>query len=156
VYKNGQNNVFRPKWPYCAVIDHDGRPTIVDTLLTLIFKMGQGAFHFLFCLWRWPTLRLWQFATSRPPDYPKYTTNNRWRSVYAHFADGAGRVPHSVLPRKAANNPIVTVCNLSVVWLPRRHDQNSLMLCWHLFPRWGREPVVIIVANKGGQYIDYV
>jgi len=30
------------------VIDHDGRPTIVDTLLTLILKMGQEAFHFTF------------------------------------------------------------------------------------------------------------
>jgi len=33
-----------------AVINHDGRPTMVDTLLTLILKMGQEAFHFHFCL----------------------------------------------------------------------------------------------------------
>jgi hypothetical protein len=33
-----------------VVINHNGRPTIVDTPLTLIFKMGQGAFHILFCL----------------------------------------------------------------------------------------------------------
>ena len=36
--------------PHRAVIDHDGRATIVDTLLTLILKLGQDAFHFHYCL----------------------------------------------------------------------------------------------------------
>jgi hypothetical protein len=30
------------------VIESDGTQTIGDTLLTLIFRMGLGAFHFLF------------------------------------------------------------------------------------------------------------
>jgi len=33
-----------------AVINQDGRPTIVDTPLTLILKKGQGVFHYYLCL----------------------------------------------------------------------------------------------------------
>jgi len=79
------------------VINHDGRPTIVDAPLTLIFMVGQRAFHFLLFLYRQPILRLRLSATCHPPDYPRYTTNNRWRCVDAHSHDGARRVSLSLL-----------------------------------------------------------
>jgi len=65
-YENSQNDVYGPSRQHRAVINHDGRPTIVDTRLTFIFKMGQGAFHFVYCLQRQPILRLWLFATCHP------------------------------------------------------------------------------------------
>ena len=34
------------------------RPTIVDAPLPLIFKLGQGGYHNLFCLERRPMIRL--------------------------------------------------------------------------------------------------
>ena len=100
--------------------------------------MRHGAFLFLFCLHRQPIIRLWLFATCRTPYYPRYTTNNRWRSVDAHFQDGAGCISLSLLPIKAANNSFSTVCNVSHHILPKIHDQQSLTLHWRSFPRWGR------------------
>jgi len=50
VNNNSQNDVYRLYEPHRAVINHEGRPTIVDTLLTLILKMAQGAFHIPFCI----------------------------------------------------------------------------------------------------------
>jgi hypothetical protein len=49
-YNNSQHDIYRQQPPHRAVINHDGSPTIVDTLLMLILKMGQIAFHFHFCL----------------------------------------------------------------------------------------------------------
>jgi hypothetical protein len=37
-------------WSSATHITDDARPKIIDALLTLIFMMGQGAFHCLFCL----------------------------------------------------------------------------------------------------------
>jgi len=57
-------------------------------------------------------------------------TKNRWRSVDAHFHDGAGRVLLSVLPIKASKNAFMTKYDLSEVWFPRTHDQKLLTLRW--------------------------
>jgi len=46
-YRNSQNNVYKQLQLHCAVINHDARPTIIDTLLTHIFKMGWE--HFAIC-----------------------------------------------------------------------------------------------------------
>jgi hypothetical protein len=43
---------------------------------------------------------IWPFA---PPNYPRYTTNNCWQSVDAHFQDLVGRVCLFVLVIKTAN-----------------------------------------------------
>jgi len=133
------------------VINHDGRATMVDTLLTRILQMGQEAFHFHFCIYRQPLISLWQCATSRHANYPWYLTNNRWRSVDAHFHDGAGRVLHSVLPRKDAKNSLMTGYNQWEMWFPRTHDQKSLTLRWRSFSWWGREGIAICFAYKGSQ-----
>jgi hypothetical protein len=45
-------------------------------------------------------------------DFAGSNTKNCWRSVDAHFHDGAGRVLLSVLPIKAAKNSIMTDYNI--------------------------------------------
>jgi len=42
-YKNGQNRVNGLEEPQRASIHHNRRPKIVETPLTHIFMMGQGA-----------------------------------------------------------------------------------------------------------------
>ena len=79
-YNNRQNDVYRQSLPHRDVMNNDGSPTIVDTVLTLILKTGQEAFHFHFCLYREPIISWWQCATCRPTDYPWYLTNNCWHS----------------------------------------------------------------------------
>jgi len=130
LFNNSQNNVYTKDQPHCAVINYDARPTIVDTLFTLIFMMKQGACHFLFFIYKWQILCLRLSTTSCPVDYPRYMTNNHWHSVDAHFQDGAWRVSQTVLIIKAARCAFISVSNLSTVWLPRTQDQKLLMLCW--------------------------
>jgi len=38
--------------------------------------MGQGAYRSVYIIWSQWVLHLWLTATCRPPDYPRYTTNN--------------------------------------------------------------------------------
>ena len=82
-------------------------------------------------------------------------TNNLWRSVDAHFHDGAWKVLQSVLPIKAATNSFMTEYTLSEVWFPRTHDQTLLTLRWRSFSRWGREGIAICFAYKGSQKFLY-
>jgi len=133
-----------------------GSPTIFETVLTLIFMMRQRAFHWLIFICRQPILRIWLFATCRPPDYPRFVTNNRWRSIDTHLQDVAGSVWQSVWSIKAANNSFVTACNLLAVWIPRMHNQKLLILCWRSFSRCARESLASIFTNKCSQYFDSV
>jgi len=79
------------------------RPKIIDVLLTLIFRMGQEACRFLFWLYRRPMPHFWMSATNRHSDFPRCQTNKRWRSIDAHFQDGAESMSLSVLIIQAAN-----------------------------------------------------
>jgi len=132
-YKGSQTFLYDWLQPIGGVISQDAWPKIVDAPLTLIFMMGQGGYCYLFCLWRQPKIPLWLATTYRRCDFPGCMTKNCWRSIDAHFHDGAGRVLLSVLPIKAAKNSFVTDYNLSEVWFLRKHDQKSLMLHWCLF-----------------------
>jgi len=91
-YKGSQYFVYDYWQPIAPQITQDTWRRIVDALLMLISMMGQGAFHVLFCLQRQPILHLWQFPTYCHPDYPRFMTKNRWRSVDAHFATGASTI----------------------------------------------------------------
>jgi len=90
-----------------------------------------------------------------PPDYPRYTTNNRWHCVDAYIHDGTGTVLQSVLPKKKGKNSFMKVCNLSAVWLPRTHHPKSLRLHWRWFSSWGRDGVAICFPKKGGPEFLY-
>ena len=139
--------------PVAPQITHDTWPKIIDAPLTLIFMMGHGRYCNPFCLYRQPKIPSWLTAAYRRCDIPGIMTKNRWRSVDAHFRDGAGRVLQSVLPIKAAKNTLMTDCSLSEVWFPRTHDQKSLMLRWRWFPWRGREGIAICFAYNGSQKI---
>ena len=117
--------------------------------------MGQGAFHFLFCVYTQPILCLWLCVTNHPTDFPRYMTKNCWRSVEAHSHDGAGRVLLCVLPIKAANTSFMTICNLLPPRLPKIHDRESLTLGWFSCSWWGRERFTSTFAYKGNQYFIY-
>jgi hypothetical protein len=82
-------------------------------------------------------------------------TKNRWRSVDAHFHDGAGSVSLSVLPIKEANTSFMTICNLSLHRKPKIHDQESLTLRWRSFSWWGRERFTVSFAYKGSESCVY-
>jgi hypothetical protein len=71
---------------FCAFINHDARPAIVEALLTLIIKMEQGACCFRFYLSRQSILLLWLSVTCCHSDYPGRSTISRWRSF-----SGSGR-----------------------------------------------------------------
>jgi hypothetical protein len=137
------------------VIHHDGRATIVETLLTLILKMGPEGFDFHFCLYRQPIISIWWCATCCPPDYPWYTTNNCQRSIDAHFPDGEGRVLQSILPTKAAKKSCMTDYNISEMWFVIMYEQKLLTLLWHLVERWGREVIAICFTYQGSQTLLY-
>jgi hypothetical protein len=116
--------------PIGGVISQDTWPHIVDSLLTLNLMLGQGGYCNLFCLERQPKIPLWLATTKWRCDFPRHMTTNCWRTVDAHFHDGAGRVLQSVLPIKAVYNSFMTGYNLSQVWFPRTNDQKSLTLHW--------------------------
>jgi len=103
----------------------------------------------------WPILCLWLSAHCCPTDYPRYTTNNCWRSIDAHCRDGAGSLLFSPFPIGAANTLFMTICNLLAWRLPNIHDQQSLTLHWHTFSRWGREGITVCLAYEGGQEFVY-
>jgi len=72
-----------------------------------------------------------------------------------HFEDGAGSVSHSLLPKKAANNQFMTMCNL---WPPRwRMIDNHQLLTfrWRSFWRLGREGIAFHFAYNGSQRFLY-
>jgi len=102
-YRGSQYFVNNYVQPIANKITQDTWPRIVDTPLTHIFMMGQGACYHHFCLYRQPTLRLWLCATYHPTHYPRYMIKNCWHSVDAHFHDGAGSVLLPLLPINAAN-----------------------------------------------------
>jgi len=121
----------------------------------LIFMMREGGYCNLICQWRQPQVPLWLTTTFRRCDFPGRMPKNRWRSVDAHYHDGAGMVLQSVLPIKAANNSFVTEYNLSEVWFRRMHDQKSSTLRWRSFSWWGMEGIAICFAYKCSQKFFY-
>jgi len=62
--------------------------------------------------------------------YWQCNSKNCWRSVDANFQDGVGSISLSLFPVKAANNFVMTVCNLSPPRLPKIQDQQLLTLHW--------------------------
>ena len=79
--------VYGYLWSRATDISEDARWNIIDDLLTLIFKMGSGACSSLYCSKRRPLLSFWLCATSSPPDYLWFTTNNCSCSLKTQFQE---------------------------------------------------------------------
>jgi len=103
-----------------------------------------------------PTHRLCVFTTKSRFYYPTHRTKNHWRSIDAHFQDGAGSVFLTLLPIKDANTLIMRIHYQVAFLLPDLQDQKLLTLRWRSFWRWGRECVAFCFAYSGCQHIDYV
>ena len=87
---NGSHDTVYEFWPHCdTLITQDPTAKIIDTQLTLIFRMGQEACRYYFYLEWQPLPRLWMAATYHHLGYPICTAKNRWCSVDAHFQNGA-------------------------------------------------------------------
>jgi hypothetical protein len=52
----GQDFKYGQQQPHCGLIDLDARPEIIDSALTLILNIGQGASQFLFGIYWGPVL----------------------------------------------------------------------------------------------------
>jgi len=63
-----------------------------------------------------------------PVGLPRCNTQNHYRSVDAHFQNGAGSVSLSSLPQKAANTSFMDVVSQSPLRLPKMEIQKSLTL----------------------------
>jgi len=107
--------------------------TIVDSPLTLIFELGQGAFLFFFCIQRLSGLLLCITTTKLLHNYQTYKTKNHWRSVDAHFQDRAGSVLLSLVSIKGGNTSIMCIHYQITFLLPDLQDLKSLTLRWRSF-----------------------
>jgi hypothetical protein len=129
-HKGAQSCQYDSLQPICSVITHNTWPIIIDTLLMLILKLGQGRYCHLFCLLRWPMIPLWLPTTYRWCDYPECMTNNCWCFVDTHLAMG-----------------VSTICN-DLIWC-----NPSLTLFWqhfkhfHFLSSWSLHCSLIIHIN---------
>jgi hypothetical protein len=83
-----------------------------------------------YCLERRPILRLWITAAIQPLDDWRCYTQNRWRSVAAHFQIGAVTMSLSLFRTKAANTLILGKCQSIAFKSYKMHHRRLLMLCW--------------------------
>ena len=91
-YNGGQYPIYDCLQPIATQITRDARPTIVDALLMLIFRMGQGACCSLFCPSRRPIPHLWMAATNCHSENVGCKTNNHGRIIEAHLATGVSAI----------------------------------------------------------------
>jgi len=153
--KGGQYLIYGCLQPITSGITQDARPKIIDAPLTVIFRMGQGACCYCFCLRRRPIPHLWMFATNCQLDYARCKTKHCWRSVDAHFQDGAQSQSLLFWPLKAANTSFMDVCNQSPLRLPKMQSQKLLTLRWYSISEWGSDHVTFSFAYKWCQYSGY-
>jgi len=106
---------------------------IVDTLLTLIFRMGLGACSWGFCPERLPKSQQWMAETNRNIDYAWCKAKNLRHTVDAHSQNGAVTTPQYVLPIMAANTSDIHDSNQITVQLLYLRDPKSFMLHWRSF-----------------------
>jgi len=156
---------------------------IVDTLLTLIFRVGLWPCRLLFCTQRQPIRWLWVNAVAQPLNHIRCNTQDCWCSVDAllmlcwcsvealltvcwRSVDslltlcwrsllGEATPTLTILPIKAANTSIMDKCRSAALgWYKMQHTK-SLTLCWRSFSAWGCDPVAFAFANKDCKYVDY-
>jgi hypothetical protein len=150
--RNGCHNILSALFQHCdTCITQYPIPEIVDTPLTLIFRMGQGACRYYFSLGRCPIPWLWMVATDRRLAYPRCRAKNLWLSVVAHFQNGAVTVSYTLLPKKAASSLVMDSSDPVTFQLPYLQDLKSLTLRWRSFSECGREPDSIIFDTEGSQ-----
>jgi len=119
--------------PIASEITHDAKPKIVDIPLTLIFRIGQGACCYSFCIWRQPEPHWWVIATNHDLRYPRCKAKIHWGSIDAHFQNGAVTVTLCLSPIEAANMMVMHNSDQITFQLPFKHDYKMLTLRWGSF-----------------------
>ena len=76
---------------------------------------------------------------------------NDWRSIEAHFHEGARGVWLSFSPIQSANTLIIYRNDHIAFDLPDLEDQKSLTLRWGSISEWGREREACSCAYKASQ-----
>jgi len=89
-YKTGQNSIYRHQLPSRTLINHHARARIIATLLTLIFKIGQGASPFLFSLYVTPlVLQVYFRDHSGSLDNPNMDSQSEIMNYHSDFLIGS-------------------------------------------------------------------
>jgi hypothetical protein len=133
----------------------DATPKIVDTLLTLIFRLGMEPSRLLFYPSRLPICWLWIPASRWHPNGLTYKIKNHWRSVDVHFQYVGVTVSISLLLRYAADTLVMDHSehiSFKLTYLPLKL---SLTLCWRSVSEYGYYRVAVSFAYKGCQSVDY-
>ena len=130
---DSQYHIYEWPQPIATQSTNNTRPTIVDPALTLIFRMGQGAYGSFFCLKSKPIPHLWMAATDRHSDYQWWKTKNQWHSIDAHIQNGAGSLWLSLWPKEPADTTLKNSRKQSADRLQMMQDQKLLTLRWRSF-----------------------
>jgi len=84
---------------------------------------GWGTERVAIVCQRWhPILRLWMFSTNRHLGCQSWKAKNHWRSVDAHFQNGAVTALLSPLPIMAANMSVIHISDHITFQLPYLQD----------------------------------
>jgi len=170
-------------------IIQDAIPNNVDALLTLcwcsvdallmlcsrsvdVHYQVKRHWYQPYYLERRAILRLWITAVLQPLGDTRCNTQNRWRSVDAHFQIGAVTVSLSLLRTKAANTLIMGKCRSTALESYKMQHPRLLTLCWPSVDAllklcwWSVDALLTLIvrwsdvdiddfAYNGGQYFDY-
>ena len=101
--------------------------------MTLILRMGQSPYCYLFCLKKLPICQLCLTETRWLFNFHTYKNENRWHSIDGHSHNGAVTVSPSLLLIYAANTSVMLNRNQITIQLPYLQDQKLLTLHWHSF-----------------------
>ena len=124
--------------------------------MTLISKMGHGAYRFLFCLLRLSILLLCITTTKLLHNHQTNKREKCWRSVDAHFQNGARSFLLFLVRIKNCTTSIMYNHYRIACSLPNLQDQKLLTLCWCSSSWWCRELGALCFAYKGWQHVNSV
>jgi hypothetical protein len=120
-YKGSQYFIYDYLQPLTLQSTYDPWRRIVAAPLTLNFRLGPGAFHFLYCLSSQSIRHIYLFATYRLTEILRYITKNRWRCVDAQFATGVSTIWNVLIWR---------IPSFTLSWKPIK--QFRLLSSWSL------------------------
>jgi len=154
-YKGWQYDGYVNQWPDWFVITLRTGSKTRDAPFTLIPRMGQWPCLLPFSLWKLPIRWLCIFATKLNFNYLTHMAKICWRSIMAHFLNGAVTVSLSVVPIKTANMLILNGRSRISTELPYLQNHISLTLRWRSFSEWDSDRVAICLANKDCQHLGF-
>jgi hypothetical protein len=102
-----------------------------------------------------PIVRLCIIAVALSYGYPKRSLQNRWHSVDNHFWKVVAMSSLALLPIKAANIVMNSVCYCTALEWSTIQDQKSLMFGWRSFLEDGSDIVAVLCAHNCSQCGEY-